>query len=323
MIPFVAPLVPRYGVAEQVSPMIRRVLAENPSKYTYLGTGTYLVGRGEVAVIDPGPALDTHFEALLAALVGERVVAIVVTHCHADHSPLARRLASATGAATYGFGRAVAYPPDPENEELPADGEADQPEADQPEAGREEALDVDFVPDVHLADGDVISGPGWTLEALHTPGHASNHLCFALAEERALFTGDHVMGWSTSVISPPDGDMTAYLRSLRRLRDRDDAVLWPTHGGPITDPAPFLAAYEQHRLEREAQLLALIADGVDQIPAMVAVLYAAVRPELHRAAARSVLAHLTAMVDGGRIRASGNRATLRGTFHPVVVPHSE
>jgi glyoxylase-like metal-dependent hydrolase (beta-lactamase superfamily II) len=296
-IPFVPPLDVVYGAVEQVSPRIRRVVAENPSKFTYLGTGTYIVGHGTVAVIDPGPALDSHFEALIAALAGERVGAILVTHCHADHSPLAARLQSATGAATYAQG-----PAGPVVEAI--EGEA-----------LEESVDTAFVPDVRLRDGEVVSGSGWTVRALHTPGHASNHLCFALAEEAAVFTGDHVMGWSTSVIAPPDGDMRAYLASLERIAAMSPAVLWPTHGGPVTDPGPFLASYLEHRRAREAQILDLVRHGVPDIPSMVAVLYAGVREELHKPAGRSVFAHLTKLVaDGAVAVGEGDEPAMTSTY---------
>ncbi len=285
-IPFVAPLRVTPGVVEQVSPRIRRVVADNPSKFTYRGTGTYILGQGEVAVIDPGPQLDSHRGALERALDGERVVAILVTHCHADHSPLAGWLREMSGAPTYAFG--------PHGRVDPTD-----------DVVTEEAIDVAFAPDVPLTDGAVIEGPGWTVEAVHTPGHTSNHLCFALREERGLFTGDHVMGWSTTVIAPPDGDMRAYVASLEKLLARDDAVLWPTHGGPVTDPRPFVEAYRAHRLAREAQVLEAVRRGVSAIPPMVKELYAAVPEELHAPAGRSVLAHLIKLVEDGQVRAMG------------------
>ena len=235
-IPFVPPIEVTYGEATRLSPLVRRVVAENPSKYTYMGTGTYIVGRGDVAVVDPGPALDAHRDALATVLAGERVQAILVTHCHADHSPLSAWLRDETGAPTYAFG------PHGEVEQL------------DDEMKPEEAIDVAFVPDVVVPDGAVVEGPGWTFEAVHTPGHTSNHTCFALHEERTLFTGDHVMGWSTTVITPPDGDMRAYCASLEKLLRRDDAIYRPTHGGPITEPRPFVEAYLAHRLEREVGL---------------------------------------------------------------------
>ena len=256
-IPFVPPLEVRYGAVEQVSPRIRRVVAENPSRFTYRGTGTYVIGQGRVAVIDPGPVLDSHRDALAAALAGEQVTHIFVTHCHADHSPLAAWLREETGAPTLAFGPHGAVDPDDE-------------------VVSEEAIDLAFVPDVRLAHGEIVAGDGWTIGAVHTPGHTSNHLCFALAEEQALFTGDHVMGWSTTVIAPPDGDMAAYVESLRLVLGRDDAVLWPTHGGPVTEPRPYLEAYLEHRLERERQVLACVRRGVGRIPDIVAELYVAV-----------------------------------------------
>ena len=283
-IPFVPDPDVRYGMATAETPLIRRIVANNPGPFTYTGTGTYIVGHGDVAVIDPGPAIPAHVDALLAALDGERVSHIVVTHTHLDHSPAAAALKQATGAATYGFGPH-------------GSGRAAGLERETVEAG----ADWDFTPDVAMADGDALAGNGWTLEAIHTPGHTSNHLCFALAEEQALFTGDHVMGWSTTVVSPPDGDMAAYMASLERLLAREDASLWPTHGQPVTAPKPFLAALIDHRKGREEQILACLADGIAAIPDMVTRMYADVPTLLHPAAARSVLAHLIKMVDEGRV----------------------
>jgi glyoxylase-like metal-dependent hydrolase (beta-lactamase superfamily II) len=311
-IPFVPPLEPvTYGRAEQVSPLIRRVIAENPSKYSYRGTGTYVIGRGEVAVIDPGPALDSHRDALAAALAGERVVAILVTHCHADHSPLAAWLQEQTGAPTYAAGPHGTLD-DPDEEPRPeghglaraSDGDSD---AEGEEADSKEAVDTDFAPTHRVVDGTTIAGDGWTIEAVTTPGHTSNHTCFALHEERALFTGDHVMGWSTTVVSPPDGDMRAYCDSLRKVMARTDATLWPTHGNPVTDPAPFLAAYLDHRLDREGQVLACVRAGTGDITDIVKLLYADVRVELHKAAARSVLAHLRKLVADGAVLVADDR----------------
>ncbi len=222
---------------------------------------------------------------------------ILVTHCHADHSPLARWLAGETGATTFAFGPHGAI--DPSDDVV-----------------TEEAVDTAFDPDVRLAHGEVVEGAGWTVEAVHTPGHTSNHTAYALAEERALFTGDHVMGWSTTVIAPPDGDMRAYFASLRLLLGRDDAVLWPTHGGPVTDPPPFLEAYLAHRLEREAQVVASIYGGTGTVPAIVAELYTAVPKELHPAAERSVFAHLVKLVDDGVVSCDGP-LTAEATFAPV------
>lgn len=277
----------RYGACDVVSPLIRRVIADNPSAFTYRGTGTYIVGHGDVAVIDPGPVLDSHRDALAAALAGEHVVAILVTHCHADHSPLAEWLRAETGAPTVAFGPHLT-PPDAEAELV------------------KETVDRAFSPDLSVATGDLAaSGAGWTMRAVHTPGHTANHSCFTLEEESALFTGDHVMGWSTTVVSPPDGDMRDYIESLRLVRGRGDAVLWPTHGSPVRDPADFLDAYLAHRLEREAQVLAAVRAGRDTPSEIVTLLYTDVDEKLHAAAARSVLAHLHKLRDDGLVAEAG------------------
>jgi glyoxylase-like metal-dependent hydrolase (beta-lactamase superfamily II) len=275
------------GEAREVSPLIRRLVAPNPSAFTFHGTGTYVVGRGEVAVIDPGPMIESHLQAILDALRGETVTHIIVTHTHVDHSPLARPLQRATGAPVLGCG--------PHRSGVHEEG-----------AKVEEGGDLAFAPDRQLAHGEIVAGHGWTLEAVHTPGHTSNHLCFALREERALFTGDHVMGWSTSVISPPDGDMGAYMRSLDLLLARDDAVYWPTHGGPVREPKPFVRAFIAHRREREAAILACLADGIARIREMVPRIYGAtIAPQLYPAAARSVFAHVIDLAERGAVAAEG------------------
>ncbi len=284
MIPYVREIDFEYGRVDQVSPLIRRVIANNPGPFTYVGTGTYIVGHGEVAVIDPGPDLAEHLDAVLAATTGERVTHILVTHHHSDHSPLARPVAQATGARIYG--RAV--------DRAPVEG------AIQLEAGYDR-----FEPEVTVDTGTVLSGPGWTIEAIHTPGHTSNHICYALREENALFSGDHIMGWSTTVITPPDGDMGDYLASLEAVRMRGFSTLWPTHGAPITEPGPFIEAYAAHRLDRERQILARLQAGDETIKAMVPTIYAAVDPRLHPAAAHSVLAHMVELVKSGRVTCDG------------------
>ncbi len=312
-IPFVTLDDPHYGVAVQVSPLVRRVIANNPSKYTYLGTGTYIIGHGDVAVIDPGPLVDEHRDALGAAIEGERVRAILVTHCHSDHSPLAAWLREVTGAPTIAFGPHA-------NAELNTqfDEEID-PERDSESEGTiedgmtlEETTDLDFDPDVRVADGEVAAmGVGWTMRAVHTPGHTSNHTSYAFDEERSLFTGDHIMGWSTTIVSPPDGDMRAYIDSLRKVMDRNDASLWPTHGAPVTDPKPFLQAFLEHRVQREAQVLAAVRSGQSDIEGMVKSMYADVREELHKAAARSVLSNLIKLVDDGVVTVEGKGKSAR------------
>jgi glyoxylase-like metal-dependent hydrolase (beta-lactamase superfamily II) len=266
-----------YGTLESVTPLVRRIVARNPGPFTFRGTGTYVIGRGKVAVIDPGPALAEHVEALIAALSGETVTHILVTHTHRDHSPAAAALKAATGAATFGFGPHGVI------------GEA-------VEAG----ADLAFVPDRVLRDGDVVDGAGWRLAAVHTPGHTSNHLCFALAEERALFSGDHVMGWSTTVISPPDGDMRDYMRSLACLLARDDAVYWPTHGGAIAAPQAHVAALIAHRRARRDAVLSALAAGPARPADLVPVVYSDLDPRLVGAAARSLTAHLVELAQDGR-----------------------
>jgi len=284
MIPFVRDIKFEYGQVDQISPLIRRVVANNPGPFTFTGTGTYIVGHGEVAVIDPGPAMGEHLTALLAATTGETVTTIVTTHTHLDHSPLSRALAEKTGAVIYG--RA--------SPELGAAG-----------VRVEEDDDGLFRPDVAIADGQRLEGPGWTLEAIATPGHASNHVCYALPQEKALFSGDHVMGWSTTVISQPDGDMTDYYASPDKVAARNFDILWPTHGPPITEVAPFLVAYKAHRLDRERQIREQIAAGHDTIKEMVPIMYAAVDPRLHPAAAGSVYSHLIHMVGEGIVVCDG------------------
>jgi glyoxylase-like metal-dependent hydrolase (beta-lactamase superfamily II) len=284
MIPFVRDMEFDYGRPDQVSPLIRRVVAPNPGPFTFTGTGTYIVGRGEVAVIDPGPDLPQHLEAHLAALQGERVAAILVTHTHRDHSPLAAALAAATNAPIFG---------------RPAPATADA------EVKLDEGQDPGFQPHVIVEDGQVLGGPGWTLEAIATPGHASNHICYALPQESALFSGDHVMGWSTTVVSPPDGDMGAYYASLDKVVARGFQSLWPTHGPPVRKVAPFLEAYKAHRLDRERQILEQLSLGRTRIIDIVRAIYVEVDPRLHPAAAQSVLAHLIHLVRDGRALSDG------------------
>ena len=275
-----------YGEVTELSPLVRRVIAPNPSAFTFHGTGTYIVGRGDVAIIDPGPDISEHITALLTAVADETVTHILVTHTHRDHSPAARLIHDATGAPTYGFG--------PHG-------------SGRPEAGGdvEEGADHAFSPDHELRTGSTIRGAGWTFEALHTPGHTSNHICYALKEEAALFPGDHVMGWSTTVISPPDGDMQSYMKSLHACLARAgtrDRIYYPTHGAPITDPKSYVGQLIGHREDREQQISACLVDGICTIPEMVARMYAGIPQQLHPAAQRSVLAHLIHMVETGRAK---------------------
>ena len=276
----------QYGVATTVSPLIRRVVARNPSPFSYHGTGTYVIGHGDVMIVDPGPDLVEHVDALLTTLSGERITHQLVTHTHNDHSPAARLVKERIGVPTYGFG---------------PHGEGRFERGQTVEAGG----DMAFRPDVTVLHGQVIEGDGFTIEAVHTPGHCSNHLCFALREERALLTGDHVMSWSTSVISPPDGDMGDYLMSLGRVLEREDRVLLPTHGPPIHDPKPFVSALVAHRQDRERQILDCLSAGITLIGDMVPRMYQGLDPRLFGAAARSVLAHLLHLRDRELVSADG------------------
>jgi glyoxylase-like metal-dependent hydrolase (beta-lactamase superfamily II) len=289
-IPFVRELDFAYGEAQQASPRIRRVMAHNPGPFTYFGTGVYIVGKGEVAIIDPGPDIPGHLDTLMKAIAGERVTHIFVTHGHLDHSPAARPLADATGAKIYAFG-----------------GEVQPTES---EVRMEAGDDLDFVPDIAVRDGERFSGPGWTIEAVFTPGHTSHHVAYGLVEENALFPGDHIMGWSTTVISPPDGDMTDYFASLEKVRDRNYDVLWPTHGPPVgaqfgREVRPFVQAYIDHRLERERQILAQMRAGRRTIRDIVSVVYADVDGRLHPAACHSVLAHMIRFLRLGLVACEG------------------
>ena len=286
-IPFVREMAFEPGRCDPVSPLIRRVVAGNASAFTYTGTATFIVGKGDVAVIDPGPAEDAHFEALNRAIDGERVSHVIITHHHLDHSALARRFASHHGAKIYGLPAQGAKPMDPDAPVM------------------EEGADFSFSPDVALRDGEHLSGPGWTLEALHTPGHTANHLCLALLEENSLFSGDHIMGWATSVVLPPDGDMGNYLVQLERVRKRGFATLWPTHGPPVTDPDPFIAAYIAHRHYREAQILHALEAGPATIRALLPAMYAGLDERLFPAAAMSVLSHMSDLHARGVIACEG------------------
>ncbi len=281
------------GLAEQCEPLVRCVLAPNASPYTFTGTQTYIVGAGnEVAVIDPGPDgtgidghADTrgegHVDSILAAVGDARIAAILCTHTHRDHSPAARPLKERTGAPIIGC--------------APLAMDDDGPRADA-------AFDPDYAPDRVLADGEVLSGPGWSIAAVATPGHTSNHLCYALLESGALFTGDHIMAWSTSVVSPPDGDMGAYMDSLQKLHDRDDRIYYPAHGPAVDKPRQLVRGMLGHRRAREAQIVKLLGEAPRSIPDMVAAMYKGLDPRLTGAAGRSVLAHLLELEKQGRAR---------------------
>lgn len=286
-IPYRRELEFEYGKVAQLSPLIRRVIAHNPSPFTFHGTGTYIVGRGKVAVIDPGPAREEHVQALIDATKGEEITHILVTHTHNDHSPACRLLRNHCDAKTYAYG--------PHG-------------AGKLEAGVkvEEGGDMEFRPDIEVRHGDVIEGDEWTMECVYTPGHTSNHMCFALENENTLFSGDHVMAWSTSIISPPDGDMKSYMSSLQLLLDRDDALYWPTHGPSVIEPKKHVQAFIEHRLERERQILDCLRRGIVKIQDMVPGMYAGYPEFMYRAAGQSVFASVVYLIEKGEVRCCGD-----------------
>ncbi len=275
------------GLVEQAEPLVRRLLAPNPSPYTYTGTQTYLVGnQGEIAVIDPGPDDPAHIDAILTALGEDRLVAILCTHTHRDHSPAAAPLARHTGAAIIGCAPLVIR-----------DGPV---RSDEP-------FDHSYAPDKILRDGEALEACGFTLRAVATPGHTSNHLCYALEESGALFTGDHVMGWSTSVVVPPDGNMGDYMASLDKIYAREDRIYYSAHGAPITKPRQLVRGMIGHRRQRERQILRLLDEGPSDIPAMVAAMYKGLDPRLNGAAGMSVKAHLLDLQQRGLVRLEGEQ----------------
>ena len=280
---------PDHPACVSIEPMVRRILAPNPSAFTYTGTESYVVGQGEVAVIDPGPDLPEHVAAILEATAGERIVAILCTHTHRDHSPASRPLQGLTGAPIVGC--------------APLALDDGGPRADA-------AFDRDYRPDRVMADGETIAGPGWTLEAVATPGHTSNHLCYALRETGALFSGDHVMGWSTTVVAPPDGDMAKYMTSLDRLMARPDRVYYPAHGDPIGAPQRLVRGLAGHRKSREGQILRLLGQTPQPVTTMVERMYVGIDPKLHPAARQSVLAHLIDLESRHLVAREGERWSL-------------
>jgi glyoxylase-like metal-dependent hydrolase (beta-lactamase superfamily II) len=277
------------GKVEEVVPGVRRLLANNPSPFTFKGTVSYIVGRGQVAIVDPGPLDEAHIAALLDAVRGETVTHIFVTHTHRDHSPATPRIKAATGATVLAEG--------PHRAARPLNvGEAPRAEA---------SNDTDFRPDQALADGEVVGGAGWTIEAVATPGHTANHMAFAFKEADLLFSGDHVMAWSTPVVAPPDGAMSDYMDSLDKLARRTEPIYLPGHGGAVRDAPRFVQHYIRHRRGREAAILHRLGKGEADIPTLVRAIYIGLDPRLVAAAGRSVLAHLEDLTAGGRVATEG------------------
>jgi len=281
------------GVPEEVVPGVRRLLANNPSPFTFRGTVSYIVGRGSVAIVDPGPLEERHIAALLDAVRGETVTHIFVTHTHRDHSPAAARIKAATGATVLAQG--------PHRPARPLEtGE---------NARLEASNDIEFKPDRSLADGEIVEGARWVIEAVATPGHTANHMAYALREPRLLFSGDHVMAWSTPVVAPPDGAMRPYMDSLQRVAARDEPIYLPGHGGVVRDAPRFARHYIAHRQAREAAILYRLGKGATDIPTLVRAIYIGLDPRLVHAAGLSVLAHLEYLAERRLVIPEGASAT--------------
>jgi glyoxylase-like metal-dependent hydrolase (beta-lactamase superfamily II) len=278
------------GVVEEVVPGVRRIVCDNPSPFTLSGTVSYIVGRGKVAIIDPGPDSEAHAKALLDAVRGETVSHILVTHTHRDHSPNTPRLKAATGATVYAEGPHRAARPRHESEKMTTESGADR----------------DFAPDIRLKDGDVVEGDGWALEAVATPGHTANHLAFAWRDRGITFVGDHVMGWSTSIVAPPDGSMVDYMASLEKLAARNETLYFSGHGPEIPDAQRFVRFLIRHRQGREASILHRLGKGETDIPTLVRAIYIGIDPRLMPAAGYSVLAHLEDLVARGIVSTEGD-----------------
>jgi glyoxylase-like metal-dependent hydrolase (beta-lactamase superfamily II) len=288
-IPFNKKLDLKPETVDEVAPGIRRILADNPGPFTFTGTMTYIVGRGDVAIVDPGPADEAHIGAVLDAVKNENVTHIFVTHTHRDHSPAVPAIKHATGATVYAEGPHRAARPLHIGEHNPLDASGDR----------------EFMPDMALRDGDVVKGNGWTIEAVATPGHTANHMAFAFTEQNALFAGDHVMGWATSIVAPPDGAMSDYMASLDKLSKRTEQVYFPGHGPAIPDGPRFVGFYIEHRKAREESILHRLAKGATDIPTLVRAIYIGIDPRLTGAAGLSVLAHMEDLVARGLVETDG------------------
>lgn len=296
-VPFNRDFALKPGVVEEIRPGVRRVLCDNPGPFTFTGTVSYIVGRGKVAIIDPGPDSEAHAAALLDAVRGETVTHILVTHTHRDHSPNTPRIKAATGATVYAEGQHRASRPRYESEKISSESGADR----------------EFKPDIEIREGDVVEGPGWALRALATPGHTANHLAFAWAERKISFVGDHVMGWSTSIVAPPDGSMVDYMASLERLAQGEEDLFLSGHGPEIPEGPRYVRFLIRHRQAREASILHRLAKGEADIPTMVRAIYIGLDPRLAGAAGYSVLAHLEDMV-ARRIVATEGDPVIGGTY---------
>jgi glyoxylase-like metal-dependent hydrolase (beta-lactamase superfamily II) len=297
VLPFKTAMQFTYGEPRELAPDVFRIVANNPSPFTYKGTNTYLMGSRSVALIDPGPADPVHLAAILKAIGSRRLTHVVITHTHRDHTDGLPALLAATGAKTAGFGRRAA---------------ARGTRSTSPSGG--EFVDRDFVPDVPLADGEMLEGDGWAIAAIHTPGHAPDHLCFALAGTKVLFSGDHVMGWNTSVVAPPEGSMGAYIRSLELLTQRSDGVYFPGHGGQVEDPQRLVKAFLLHRRMREQAVLECIREGDNTARAIMPIIYRGLDPKLRNAATLSVLAHVEHLVERGLVRCDSPLSVDRALF---------
>ncbi|MCP4315068.1 MAG: MBL fold metallo-hydrolase [Hyphomicrobiales bacterium] len=289
---------PAHGEAVTVGPGIERITAPNSGPLTFHGTNTYIVGKDSVAVIDPGPEIDSHYAALTTALEGRDVSHILVSHTHKDHSPLARKLASDTGALIVAEGSHRPARPLFVGEVNPL----------------EESSDSDFEPDIDASDGAVIEGDGWALKVVHTPGHTANHSVFALEGKDILFSADHVMAWATSIVAPPDGSMSDYMNSLDKMLERDDRLYFPGHGGTVDEPDKFVRALRTHRKMREHAVLDRLEKGDRSIADMVKVIYRDTDPRLHGAAGLSLLAHLEDLVGRGEVETDG-MPSINGVYH--------
>ena len=297
--PFSSEITFEYGVAMPLSSIVRRFVADNPGPLTFKGTNVYVLGHGDVAIVDPGPDCDKHVESLLKALPGERITRIFLTHTHKDHCGALPRLSALTGAISYAYCapnaiRGAFQPP------LESQSFKEQQSSRSGELAVSFA-DIGFKPDKVLRHGDEVAGGGWTLRVVHTPGHAPDHVCYALLQEKALFTGDHIMPWSTSVIAPPEGNMGDYMHSLHELSKRDDEVYLPGHGGQVVKPKRLLRSYVLHRQWREKSIFEAVLDGKSKVSEIVPLIYRDLDEDLKPAAALSVLAHLLYLAQKGRI----------------------